>query len=227
MLTTTIKASETTTTTIGKYPLGSRLNRTLLLKGFDDGGGGAQTRPIMSSSTMSSSSFSFFKSSSTSSSKKPLEGLAQTAAFIFLCLLWYSSSALTNNLGKQILNTYSHPLSLTWIQFGFAALFSFLFANLSSSSSSFKDKSRRAQGLVALLLTSLFGSASPIKKVTWPIVKLTYPLALFQIFGHVFSSIAITYVAVSFLHTIKVRRKERLPRKMLLILMITCFPPRL
>ena len=99
--------------------------------------------------------------------------------FYCLCFLWYSSSAVTNNIAKQIMNEYRYPLTLTMVQFGFVSSFSMLYA----------------QGFFRL---------GKIKQPTFLIIRKTLPLGLFQVFGHFFSSMAFTYVPVSFVHTIKV-----------------------
>jgi solute carrier family 35, member E1 len=91
-------------------------------------------------------------------------------------LLISSSSAITNNLAKEIMVEYKWPLTLTLIQFGFVSLFCFIYTKLSSGE---------------------------IRRPTYGIVKATLPLGLFQIVGHFFSSMALTFVSVSFSHTIK------------------------
>ncbi|KAL2919584.1 hypothetical protein HK105_200496 [Polyrhizophydium stewartii] len=98
--------------------------------------------------------------------------------FYSICLLWYSSSAVTNNIGKQILNEYNHPMTLTYIQFGLVALFCFLTANMGAG-------------------------FSKLRSPTVEIIRTTVPLALFQVFGHIFSAIAMSYGRISFTHTIK------------------------
>src|SRR6185369_1688886 len=47
----------------------------------------------------------------------------KTIKFIFLCVLWYASSAVTNNIGKSLLNVFPYPVTLTWIQFGFVSFY--------------------------------------------------------------------------------------------------------
>ncbi|KAJ3109426.1 suppressor of loss of ypt1 [Phlyctochytrium planicorne] len=98
--------------------------------------------------------------------------------FIVLCFAWYSSSAITNNVGKQMLGIFNYPVSLTYFQFGIVAILCFI-----SSKSS-----------------SRFGK---IQRPTYEILRTTAPLSIFQILGHVFSSMAISRVSVSFAHTIK------------------------
>ncbi|CAG8478826.1 10083_t:CDS:2 [Ambispora gerdemannii] len=100
-----------------------------------------------------------------------------TIRFIVYCLLWYASSAITNNSGKQILNQFRYPITLTWVQFGFVLFYCYGFANW--------------MGLTQL------------KSPTKLILLETIPLSLFQIIGHVFSSVATSHVPVSFVHTIK------------------------
>jgi hypothetical protein len=109
---------------------------------------------------------------------------------MLLCIAWYifkyallisrfSASAITNNIGKQILNQYRYPITLTWVQFGFVSAYSILYSYTLSIH-------RR------------------IRPISTHVLKTVYPLALFQIFGHIFTSISYGYIAVSFAHTIKV-----------------------
>ncbi|KAJ3304516.1 suppressor of loss of ypt1 [Kappamyces sp. JEL0829] len=96
--------------------------------------------------------------------------------FFVTCVLWYASSAITNNIGKEILLEFKFPVTLTIVQFAFVSLFSALYG--------------------ALVTRTL-------KPMTWNIIRTTIPLSCFQILGHIFSSVALTYVTVSFSHTIK------------------------
>ncbi|KAJ3151891.1 suppressor of loss of ypt1 [Geranomyces michiganensis] len=103
---------------------------------------------------------------------------ASSIRFCFLCMLWYASSALTNTTGKQILNQFKYPVTLTYVQFGFVA-------GLCIAASAAKVVPNR------------------VRRPTWAIIKVVWPMAGFQIAGHVFSSFAIVRVPVSFAHTIK------------------------
>lgn len=98
--------------------------------------------------------------------------------FILNCCLWYVASSLTNNTGKQILNVFRFPVTLTFIQFGLVAVCCWTAARL-------------------------FG-ATHIRAPTVDIARTIVPLAVFLIVGHVFSSIAISRIPVSMVHTIKV-----------------------
>jgi solute carrier family 35 protein E1 len=51
-------------------------------------------------------------------------------------------------------------------------------------------------------------NSSNIKKPTKIIIQTIVPLSLFMIVGHIFSSISISRIPVSLVHTIKVREKE-------------------
>ncbi|KAF9386309.1 suppressor of loss of ypt1 [Podila verticillata] len=93
-----------------------------------------------------------------------------------LCLAWYLSSAVTNNIGKQIMNQFRYPVTLTFIQFLFVSLFCFL------------------SGTMGL---------TKIRSPTVGIMQMTAPLVGFQVVGHVFSSVAISRVPLSVVHTIK------------------------
>ncbi|CAO3688890.1 unnamed protein product [Umbelopsis ramanniana] len=103
--------------------------------------------------------------------------LSDNFKFIILCLMWYSTSAFTNNIGKQILMQFRYPVTLTYVQFGLVSLSCFV-------------------------LTRITG-ITQIRKPDMAIIKTVLPLAGFQIVGHVFSSVAISRVPVSLVHTIK------------------------
>ncbi|CAG8617309.1 1040_t:CDS:2, partial [Funneliformis mosseae] len=100
-----------------------------------------------------------------------------TLKFIVYCLLWYASSAITNNSGKQLLNQFNYPVTLTWVQFGFVGFYCYAFG----------------QGM----------GLTRIRSPSVGIIRRTLPLCLFQIGSHVLSSIATALVPVSFVHTIK------------------------
>jgi Triose-phosphate Transporter family len=89
-------------------------------------------------------------------------------------LLKFVATCISWYLSSAITNNVG---TLTIIQFGFLSVFSFLYGTFVT-----KD----------------------LQPFTKQILVLTFPLALFQITGHIFSTIALTYVTVSFSHTIKV-----------------------
>lgn len=105
---------------------------------------------------------------------------ASTAVFILLCSLWYTTSALSSNTGKAILTQFRYPITLTFIQFGFVAGF-------------------------CLLFMSPVIRVSRLRMPTRAILRSTLPMGMFQVGGHMFSSIAISRIPVSTVHTIKVR----------------------
>ncbi|KAJ3219992.1 suppressor of loss of ypt1 [Dinochytrium kinnereticum] len=100
------------------------------------------------------------------------------ARFVILCFMWYLSSAVTNNVGKQLLGVFNYPVTLTYFQFGIVAA-------------------------LAFLSSKLLSGIGRIRRPTYEILMTTAPLSIFQILGHVFSSMAISRVSVSFAHTIK------------------------
>lgn len=104
----------------------------------------------------------------------------QTIRFVLLCSLWYMSSALSSNTGKAIMTRFRYPVTLTFVQFGFVAGYCLVFAS------------------PVLRFTT-------IRQPTEAIIRSTLPMALFQVFGHIFSSMAISRIPVSTVHTIKVR----------------------
>ncbi|KZP21079.1 TPT-domain-containing protein [Athelia psychrophila] len=103
---------------------------------------------------------------------------ASTTRFMLLCSLWYLSSALSSNTGKAILTQFRYPVTLTFIQFGFVAFY-------------------------CLILMSPVVQFSRLRTPTLAIVRSTLPMGMFQVGGHMFSSMAISRVPVSTVHTIK------------------------
>ncbi|KAG5647505.1 hypothetical protein DXG03_009442 [Asterophora parasitica] len=103
---------------------------------------------------------------------------SSTAVFILLCTLWYSTSALSSNTGKAILNQFRYPVTLTFVQFGFVAFY-------------------------CLLLMTPVIQFSKFRPPNKAIIQSTLPMGMFQVVGHMFSSIAISRIPVSTVHTIK------------------------
>ncbi|KAH9940863.1 TPT-domain-containing protein [Epithele typhae] len=101
-----------------------------------------------------------------------------TLRFVFLCGLWYTTSALSSNTGKSILTTFRYPVTLTFIQFGFVAAY-------------------------CLLLMSPLVRFSKLRRPNRVIIESTLPMGVFQVGGHIFSSMAISRIHVSTVHTIK------------------------
>lgn len=117
-------------------------------------------------------------SSSTSRFHPSNVSLSENSKFLICCLMWYISSSLSSNSGKLIMNSFRYPVTLTFVQFLFVASWCAIMENL------FKSRG--------------------IKKPTKVIIRTIVPLSLFMIVGHVFSSISISRIPVSLVHTIKV-----------------------
>ena len=130
-----------------------------------------------------------------------------TVRFVTLCALWYTSSAVSNNTGKSILNSFRYPVTLTFIQFGFVAGWCVLFcvgrtklAQIQQARSTPQTSSHSRSMSVAQLYSSTWG----IKKPTRKALEGTVVMSVFQIAGHIFSSMATARIPVSTVHTIKV-----------------------
>ncbi|KNZ55463.1 uncharacterized protein VP01_2670g4 [Puccinia sorghi] len=108
--------------------------------------------------------------------------------FILLCSLWYFSSALSSNTGKAILTRFPFPVTLTIIQFIFGALWSALCLILRNHNHPTTKKQHVPLG---------------IRIPNQSTLRATCIMSLFSIAGHVFSSMAISRVPVSTVHTIK------------------------
>ncbi|GAA6063940.1 hypothetical protein JCM10212_002138 [Sporobolomyces blumeae] len=126
---------------------------------------------------------------------------ASTVGFVLLCCLWYLSSALSSNTGKSILTRFRYPVTLTFVQFAFVAGYSFVVLAL-------RQQVGGPSGAASGGLTRRRGSMNTlaglgIRKPTRSMFHGTFMMSLFQIAGHVFSSMAIARVPVSTVHTIK------------------------
>ena len=104
---------------------------------------------------------------------------ASTGRFLILCIFWYTTSALSSNTGKAILDQFRYPVTLTIIQFGFVAS-------------------------CCLILMTPAINFSKLRSPTAAILRATLPMGAFQVGGHMFSSMAISRIHVSTVHTIKV-----------------------
>ena len=103
-----------------------------------------------------------------------------TLKFILQCSIWYASSAMSSNTGKSIMNHFRYPVTLTFVQFFFVASY------------------------CAIFMSPLVGF-SKFRPPTRAIFNATLPMGAFQVGGHIFSSMAISRIPVSTVHTIKVR----------------------
>ncbi|QRV73919.1 Triose-phosphate Transporter family [Ceratobasidium sp. AG-Ba] len=150
---------------------------------------GVLPAPAMAMATHSHSLFSSAKSSlSHLTALKPNVHAApslthsapsvSTLRFLALCMLWYLSSALSSNTGKSIMIQFRYPVTLTFVQFAFVS------------------------GYCALFMHPRLGM-STLRSPTRAIIRSTLPMAAFQVGGHIFSSMAISRVPVSTVHTIK------------------------
>ncbi|EIN09585.1 TPT-domain-containing protein [Punctularia strigosozonata HHB-11173 SS5] len=101
-----------------------------------------------------------------------------TLRFIVLCGLWYTTSALSSNTGKVILNQFRYPVTLTIVQFAFVAAY-------------------------CIIAMSPLVRFSRFRTPTRAIIRTTLPMGMFQVGGHMFSSMAISRIPVSTVHTIK------------------------
>ncbi|KAH7149754.1 triose-phosphate transporter family-domain-containing protein [Dactylonectria estremocensis] len=108
---------------------------------------------------------------------------------IILCVLWYTSSALTNTSSKSILNAFPKPATLTLVQFAFVSSLCITMAKLAV--------------IFPVLRTKITALKYPIRKPTRDVMMTTLPLAIFQIGGHLLSSAATSKIPVSLVHTIK------------------------
>jgi solute carrier family 35 protein E1 len=78
------------------------------------------------------------------------------------------------------MNQFRYPVTLTFVQFFFVASY------------------------CALFMSPLVGFSN-FRKPTRAIFNATLPMGAFQVGGHIFSSMAISRIPVSTVHTIKVR----------------------
>jgi len=99
-----------------------------------------------------------------------------TLKLVFLILGWYCSSALHSNFQKKVLKLYKHPFTVTYIQF-----FSLAFCT----------------GV------SHFFKLTTIRRISPYVIKQTLPISIFQLFGHLLSTFALSMVSVNFTQTIK------------------------
>ncbi|KAJ6107919.1 hypothetical protein N7523_009242 [Penicillium sp. IBT 18751x] len=108
---------------------------------------------------------------------------------IGLCLVWYFTSALTNTSSKSILNALPMPITLTIIQFAFVSIWCLLLVYLST--------------VIPWLRQSVPILNHGIRYPSRDVISTALPLAVFQLAGHILSSMATSKIPVSLVHTIK------------------------
>ncbi|PGH00607.1 solute carrier family 35, member E1 [Blastomyces parvus] len=108
---------------------------------------------------------------------------------IGLCVIWYTTSALTNTSSKSILTTLSKPITLTIVQFAFVSIWCSVLATLAS--------------LFPSLRRAIPALKNGLRRPSVDVIRTTLPLAVFQVLGHILSSMATSQIPVSMVHTIK------------------------
>ena len=103
--------------------------------------------------------------------------------------LRYTVSGLSNTSSKSILNAFPQPVTLTVLQFAFVSGWCI---SLNSLSRLLPSGTRIIPGM-----------RNGLRPPSWFIISTTVPLSVFQVFGHIFSSVATGKIAVSLVHTIK------------------------
>ena len=118
------------------------------------------------------------------------------ALLLLLCVLWYTSSALTSNTSKDLLSrrrvpghevklppVFPYPVTLTLVQFVFVNLYCYL-------------GTRRT-------LLGEWVLAKRLVHVTWQQLRDIIQISVFNVVGHALGSLAVSRVEVSLVHTIK------------------------
>lgn len=106
-----------------------------------------------------------------------------------LCLIWYLTSAVTNTSSKSILNALPKPITLTIVQFAFVPIWCLLL-------------SYSATG-IPWLRHNVPALKNGLRYPSRDVIETTLPLAVFQLAGHILSSMATSKIPVSLVHTIK------------------------
>ncbi|KAF9988527.1 suppressor of loss of ypt1 [Modicella reniformis] len=157
-----------------RMSLPSRLSTIAENGGITAGGGGSNSSSSSNSNNGLRTSGAFAPRSQFRFSTR---SVLQALRLPMICLSWYLSSAVTNNIGKQIMNQFQYPVTLTFVQFWFVSAF--------------------------CLLSGMIFHTTKIRSPTRGIIEMTAPLVGFQVVGHVFSSVAISRVPLSVVHTVK------------------------
>ncbi|WFD24143.1 hypothetical protein MEQU1_002840 [Malassezia equina] len=113
-----------------------------------------------------------------------------------LCVIWYMSSALSSNTSKSLLSRpkiggnvlprpplFPYPVTLTLVQFVFVNVFCYL-------------GTRRS-------LLGEFTLAKRLVRISWQQMREIVQISVFNVLGHALSSLAVSRVEVSLVHTIK------------------------
>lgn len=99
------------------------------------------------------------------------------------------TSALTNTSSKSILNALPMPITLTIVQFAFVSIWCLVLVYLST--------------VIPWLRQTVPTLKNGIRYPSRDVISTALPLAVFQLAGHILSSMATSQIPVSLVHTIK------------------------
>lgn len=99
------------------------------------------------------------------------------------------TSAITNTSSKSILNALPQPITLTIIQFAFVSIWCFVLVYFST--------------VIPSLRKNIPALKNGIRYPSRDVLMTALPLAIFQLAGHILSSMATSKIPVSLVHTIK------------------------
>ncbi|GMM58568.1 Sly41 protein [Maudiozyma humilis] len=130
-----------------------------------------------------------------------------------LCLMWYISSSVSNNLAKSILRKFPHPVGFTELQFLVSGLICLAFACVVNACRLPSLRRSRValtldefpQGIIPTYMDGNF-TRSVYETFLRPgrvVLLVTFPLGLFQFFGHLTAHKATSLTSISLVHSIK------------------------
>ena len=130
-----------------------------------------------------------------------------------LCLLWYISSSVSNNLAKSILRRFPHPVGFTELQFLVSGLICLAFACVVNLCKLPQLCKSRVAGVLeefpsGIIPTYMDGDfrRSVLHTFLHPgkvVLLITFPLGLFQFFGHLTAHKATSLTSISLVHSVK------------------------
>ncbi|CCH43395.1 putative membrane protein [Wickerhamomyces ciferrii] len=121
---------------------------------------------------------------------------------IFFCSIWYTFSAISSNISKDILREFPHPTTFTELQFLTSSLFCIATLLIINNNRVLIDKFPQGTLPTKDQFKKSFSTWNLIQP-SEKIIRTTFAMGIFQFIGHITSHKATNVIPVSLVHSVK------------------------
>lgn len=121
---------------------------------------------------------------------------------IAYCSIWYTFSAISSNISKDILREFPHPTTFTELQFLISSIFCVITLSIINNNRFLIEKFPKGT-LPTRNQFELQSTTWNLIQPTHKIIKTTFAMGIFQFIGHITSHKATNVIPVSLVHSVK------------------------